>query len=336
MLSLLLITSCVGQKEIGSGYNVTITASQPNINIDEGESVKLRVKNLSIDVTDQAEIYYTANGEEIAVEGGIFTATESGEYSFSARYEGVEANGHAVVRAYNSDELTENFFRRNLVMKFTGTWCVNCPNMGNAIIEVEHAMPNRIVEMAVHSNDQLEVSEGATLVKDYNIFSLPTTLVELYNSTTTPSASGITKLVEEATSTNATSAGVRVATTLSGTSLDVEVGVKSNDQGNYKVAVALVTDNYNYAQTGADDPNYKQDKVLRFYLSAIYGDSVGVIEADSEATVKYEKIAIPAESLNSESRIIAYVISEESGKPVVINATECVIGDSIDYIYEIE
>ncbi|MFI3286146.1 MAG: Omp28-related outer membrane protein [Rikenellaceae bacterium] len=330
-----LLFSCVGQKEPASAFSVTISASQPNISVDEGESVKIRVKNHSIDVTDQAEVYYTEAGEEVAVEGGIFVATKSGEYTFSARYSGVEAEGHAVVRAYTNDELTSEFYRRNLVMKFTGTWCVNCPAMGVAITEVEHAMPNRIVEVSMHCYDELMVDESIKVATDNSFSVLPITFVDMSSNTSTSSASRIKALVEESISGNPTTSGVKVSTLINGSSLNVEVGVTSSQTNNYKLAVALVVDNYNYPQTGADSPDYKQNKVLRLYMSELYGDSLGSIEADKETTKSYT-VELPSEALTSESRVVAYVLNEVNGKYVVNNATECVIGESIDYMYEIK
>ncbi len=330
----LIATSCVGQPDDSSDLTLSISVSQPNICVDNSESVTLRVKCQSVDVTEQAEIYYTHQGEEVAVEGGEFTATAAGEYHFSARYDGLETTSYAVVEAYTTDQLTGEFFRRNLVMKFTGTWCVNCPYMGSMITEVEHSMPNRLVEMAVHWQDVLTVDEGNQLVSDYNIYSLPTALIDLYNSTTTASASIIEGLIESSTAANIADVGVRVSSKVNGSMVEVEVGAMANDAGSYKVAVALVVDNYQYTQTGADS-SYKQDKVLRYYLSALNGDSVDLSSAGSEATLNYSS-ELPTEALTSESRIIAYVISEQGDKAAVVNATECVIGEAIDYIYEVE
>ncbi|MFI3332336.1 MAG: Omp28-related outer membrane protein [Rikenellaceae bacterium] len=335
LLSLLAFTSsCVGQKEPASNFSVTISASQPNISVDNGESVRLSVKNHSIDVTDQAEIYYTQSGEEVLVEGGVFVATQSGEYTFGARYSGVESDGHAVVYAYTEDQLSTEFYRRNIVMKFTGTWCVNCPAMGTAITDVEHSMPNRIVEISMHCYDELTVSESTQVASDNSFSVLPITFVDMLSSTSTSSASIITSLINNSIDTNPTTAGVKIASEIDGSTLNVTVGVKSNTSNNYKIAVALVVDNYNYAQTGADDPNYKQNKVLRFYLSELYGDSLGTIAANGEIIRNYTAV-LPSEALESESRVVAYVLNEVNGKYIVNNASECVIGNSIDYMYEI-
>lgn len=337
LLTLMLTVACVGEKDPGAEYSVTISASQPNISVEDGESVQIRVKNHSVDVTEQAEIYYIAEGEEVLLDSdGVFVATESGEYSFGARYGGVEAEGHAVVRAYTADELTTEFYRRNVIMKFTGTWCVNCPKMGDAIIEVEHSMPNRIVEMAIHYSDVLSVDDGVSLYNNFGLISLPTAIVDFNGSTTTSSSSVLESLVSSSIESNPTASGIRLATSLSGTTLEVEAGVTASATANYKVALALVVDNYHYAQTGADDPNYKQNKVLRYYISDILGDSLGELTAGAAEMTKSYQVEVPSEALESESRVIAYVLNEVDGKFVINNATECEIGESIDYMYEIE
>ncbi|MFR9554669.1 MAG: hypothetical protein SNH56_01610, partial [Rikenellaceae bacterium] len=215
-LSLLVTASCVGQKDTASDYSLTISVSQPNVSIDEGESVQILVKNHSIDVTEQSEIFYTSGGEEITVPSGIFTATQSGEYSFSARYEGVETDTYAVVCAYTSDQLTDEYYRRNLVMKFTGTWCVNCPNMGDAITEAEHTLPNRIVEMALHISDVLKTDEGTQIASDNNFTVLPIAFIDMYSSTSQSSASTIISQISSSIEFNPTVAGVRIDSSLSG------------------------------------------------------------------------------------------------------------------------
>lgn len=335
IISATIICSCVGQKEPESDFSVTISASQPNISVESGESVTLRVKNFSVDVTDQSEVYYIENGEEVILSGGEFIASHSGEYPFRARYSGVDSKDYALVRAYTDDELTAEFYRRNLIMKFTGTWCVNCPAMGDAIESVKYSNSNRIIEMAIHCIDDLAVNEGSQLAADYSFTTLPVALVDMLYSTNLSSSSIIEALIENSIEENPTIGGVRIETSLDGINLNVEVGIKGGGSSNYRVAVALLIDNYNYEQTGADDPNYKQDNVLRFYISDLYGDVLDGLSLDAEIVKSYN-VSLPSEALLSESRVVAYLLNEINGSYIVNNVTECVIGNSINYMYEIE
>ncbi len=335
---LLLITSCVGQVEPEANPKVTIVASQPNLSIDNGETVKIRVKNYSVDVTDQADIYYLDEGEEVAVSYGEFTATQSGEYTLYARYNGYDSESSATVWAYTDSELSDTFFRRHIVMKFTGTWCVNCPSMGEAITEVEHEMPHRIVEMAVHNSDALAVDEGDLLVTYFKCSVLPTTIID-FDTSSKIVISSVTKIkegIENADSNYSTVSGVRLTTSIENSTLNIEAGVTATQENNYKLAVAVVMDNYQYSQTGASYANYKQDKVLRYYATDTFGDNLTSLIVGQEAVATFSE-TLPSEALTSECRVIAYVLSEQSdGSYIVNNATECIAGESIDYMYELK
>ncbi len=331
----LIATSCVGKVEPSDSDSITIEASKPQISVEEGESVTIKVKNWSDNISDQAEIYYTYAGEQTIVEGGVFTATEAGTYTFSARIDGEECDESVTITAYTADQLSDTFFRRHLVMKFTGTWCTNCPAMGDIITAIEHEMPFEIVEMAIHSNDELKIDEGEKIVADQNYIFLPTVVVDLdlENEITKTAKDLITSAISSSTTSNPTVAGLRIKSSVSGGKISIETGVTTSVAGDYKLAIAVVGDNYHYAQKGASSSNYRQNKVLRLYATDCYGDAI-TLTPNEESIFNYE-VAEPTD-VPGDMRIIAYLLSKQSdGTYLTNNSTECEVGDEINYIYEL-
>ena len=89
------------------------------------------VVNLSIQGNDGEirEGHITLTGED-----GVTTATIT-----------VEQIGSLVA------DYSRTFLRRSLVLRFTGTWCVNCPYMNQALEDAERNDPDHIVAMSMHN-----------------------------------------------------------------------------------------------------------------------------------------------------------------------------------------
>ncbi len=326
-LFLVSLISCVGKVEPLSEGRLLISAARPYISVAEGESLDINVYFNSENVTDEAQILL--NSEVVATP---FVATQRGEYTFTATYNGVESENHLTIRAYDDNELTDEFFRRNLVMKFTGTWCVNCPTMGSVIEEVEHQNPFRIVEIAMHSDDELSLSETDEMMNQYGFDVLPVVVTDLDKELVSmnKTAAAVLEQMNLSKSKNPVAAGVKLSTSLAGQQLSIGTSVKVSQSGNYKIGVAVIADGYAYAQSGAD-ALYRQNRVLKSCVTSLYGDSIGALSAGDEVTKDYT-VTLPSD-LPCECRVVAYVLNECNGAYLVNNITECIVGESIDYIY---
>lgn len=326
-LSLSALISCVGKVEPISEGKLIISAAQPYISVSQGESLDINVYFNSVDVTDQAQIFL--DSEPLTPP---FVASASGEYTLTATYDGFESENHLTIRAYDDSELTGEFFRRNLVMKFTGTWCVNCPTMGDAIEEVEHNNPFRIVEIAMHSDDELSLRETGVMMSEYGFDVLPVVVTDLDKGLISKSktASAVLEQIDLSSAKNPAVSSVKLSTSLEGQQLTIDASVKVSQAGNYKLGVVVIADGYAFAQSGAD-ASYRQNRVLKNIVTELYGDSIGALSAGDEITKNY--ITTLPSDLPGECRVVAYVLNECSGVYLVNNITECVAGKSIDYIY---
>ena len=337
ILAPLFIISCVGQVEPAGESQLTIEVSKPQISVAEGESVEIKVKNWGDNITDEAQIFYTYAGEKTALDASEFTASKAGEYTFTATYKDQECHQSVTVRAYTDDELTDTFFRRHLVMKLTGTWCVNCPMMGDVLTELEHKMPFELVEIAIHDDEELRIAAGKEFILANNYIFLPTVVVDMdtENEITKSSGELVSSAIANSANTNPTVSGVRISSKLNSNKVDIEVGVIATTAGDYKLAVALVADNYHYPQTGASSPLYKQNKVLRSVVSNLYGDSIDALSVNTECVKSYQ-MELPAD-LKGDCRVVAYLLNQTSnGQYRVNNVTECEVGHEIDYIYNLK
>lgn len=336
LLIALIFTACVGKVEPLADDNIIIEASKPQISVERGESLTIKVKNWSVDITEQATLYVTFGGEKKLLDTNEFVAPQAGNYTFSAELDGVEVPQKVIVVAYNDSELSNRFFRRHLVMKFTGTWCVNCPGMGDIITEIEHDRPFEIVEMAIHSQDEISVAVGERFITDFSYIFLPTVVVDMHadDEVTKNSKELVSNAISAAYDANPTVSGVRINSSIVDEKVEVEVGVIAQAAGDYKIAVALVADNYQFKQTGASSANYKQNKVLKSYATDAYGDKIDGLNVNEEKVLNYT-IDMPAD-LPGECRVIAYVLNETTdGAYRVNNVTECVVGEEIAYVYEL-
>ena len=127
--------SCVGQKD-DPAQEVRLVADLTALNVTAGEQATFTVFSGAEDVTADAEIRNVTDGT--VLEGNVFAPAEAGEWSFVASIDGTESEPLLISAIVIADE-GKDYFRRSLVLDFTGTWCVNCPKMEAAIEETMEA-----------------------------------------------------------------------------------------------------------------------------------------------------------------------------------------------------
>ena len=211
------------------------------------------------------------------------------------------------------------FFHRVLALEFTGTWCQYCPNMTDALIEAQQLRPYRLVDIAMHAFDEFSPSCADDLVSQFNVSSYPTMVLDMDASTSFQSklASIMTDYVDK------TSLQTACGIALSCADGRLTVKVKAAEEGEHKLAVAVVEDGLVAYQTGYGD-NYVNHAVLRRYLTPLAGESLGSLKAEEEAIRSYQV------TLEERQRIVAYVVKD--GKS--INALSCQDNETIPYTYE--
>ncbi len=343
--TLFMLTSCVGEvePELPASNLLTLVTDIPYANVDNGETITFRVKLdgvlLSKAVVDIVQL--DENDQETLLDGMTFTPAEVGTYRFKAKSFEYVTEDELEITAYDASQITNSFLHRHIVHKFTATWCTNCPAMGESLHAVSEAMPLQLIEIATHCNElagaaELEVSAGAELDALFSVKGTYPTIVLDYDATTKSTSTStvtITNTIESNNATYPVVSGVKIASVLDGTALSIEVAATVQEANDYRIGVLLVQDNYAYTQYGSTS-DYRQDYVLRGYLTDIEGDDLGTLAANSEIRRTYTT-QIEESALSAECRIVAFIYNKQTnGGYIVNNATQCVVGGDVPYLYE--
>ena len=178
LLAFLPVLSCVGQKD-DPAPELRLVADLTTLNVTEGERATFTVLLGAEDVTAYATIHNVTDGTDL--EGSVFAPAEAGEWTFVAAVDGQESESVTDTALVIAEE-GKAFFRRSLVLDFTGTWCVNCPKMDAAIEAAMEERPGRVVPVSVHclSIDPMYVKPlSDNLVKQFGVNAYPSAVVDL-------------------------------------------------------------------------------------------------------------------------------------------------------------
>lgn len=321
LLLLLPMLSCVGQKD-DPAQEVRLVADLTALNVTAGEQATFTVFSGAEDVTADAEIRNVTDGT--VLEGNVFAPAEAGEWTFVAEIDGTESEPLLISAIVIADE-GKDYFRRSLVLDFTGTWCVNCPMMEKAIEETMEARPGRVVPVSVHcmSIDPMYLKPtNDNLVKKFGVTGYPSAVVDLDpESLISKSASellmsNIDRLLEA----RGAAAGIRIESVLDGNDYIVKAEMKAVRDGDYTLSILVVEDGIVASQTGGSK-DHIHNNVLRSWKD---GDAqMGMKEGDT-AQLELSGTA------SGQSRFVAIV----TRNGLVDNVVTCAVGASADWQYE--
>ena len=316
--------SCVGQKD-DPALEVRLVADLTALNVTAGEQATFTVFSGAEDVTADAEIRNVTDGT--VLEGNVFAPTEAGEWTFVASIDGEESEPLVISAIVIADE-GKDFYRRSLVLEFTGTWCVNCPFMEEAIEQAMEARPGRIVPVSVHclSIDPMYVKPLCDdLVKRFETKNTcPQAVVDLdpESKFTDSSMDLLLKQVDRLLEARGPAAGIRIESVLDGENYSVKVEMKAVRDGDYTVSLLVLEDGIVAKQTGGSE-NYIHNNVLRSWTDCFTVN--GMKEGD---TAQYE---VPG-TASGQVRFVALVCRNG----IVDNVVTCAVGATVDYQYEEE
>lgn len=324
LLALVSALSCVGQKD-DPIPEPRLTADLTALNATAGETATFTVYSGAEDVTEYATIRNLTDGT--VLEGNVFAPAGEGEWTFVAEYEGLLSE-ELTVTAFVVAEEGKDFFRRSLVLDFTGTWCVNCPKMDAAIEEAMTARPGRIVPVSVHcmAVDPMYLKPTSdNLVKRFGVKAYPSAVVDLDPESliSTTSSELLLSHIDRLLESRGVSAGIRIESTLDGENLSVTVEAKAVQNGEYTLSIILLEDGIVAKQTGADDgENHVHNNILRQWKD---GEPVTLTENGTTT------LSLTA-TVSGKYRIVAVV----SRGGLVDNVVSCTAGASADYQFEEE
>ena len=320
LLCFLPMLSCVGQKDDPTP-ELRLVADLTAINVTAGEFATFTVYSGAEDVTAYAVIRNLTDGTTL--EGNVFAPAEAGEWSFFASLDGAVSEPVTVTALVISDE-GKDFFRRSLVLDFTGTWCVNCPKMEAAIEESMAARPGRIVPVSVHcmAVDPMYVKPlSDNLVKQFSVKAYPSAVVDLDPESliTTQSPELLLSHVDRLLEARGPAAGIRVESAVEGENYTLTAELKAVRDGAYTLAVLVLEDGTVAAQTGGTK-DYVHNNILRSWTE---GEPLTVKEGDTASGTF-------TGTVTAKSRFVVLVLRDG----LVDNVIGCAAGASVDWQYE--
>lgn len=330
-----LLGSCHGQTD--DEVEVQLVPSQTTINADGEQSVSFQVLYGASDVTVESNIYLTSH-PELGWSGNSFSTTEAGTYKFQAVYRD-QPSQEVEITALAVEKVESRFERHICVMDLTGTWCSFCPE-GYRKLNYYVTRPywKDVVHMlAIHDNtsgeDPMGLPLASTLLNDFKLVGFPSFITDLRDSgSLTDNVDDIEPSFERSEEQYPACSDVKIATSLSGTSLSVDVTLFAEMAGEWRTTVFLVEDGIVAPQADGSmiTEDYTHNHVARQLLSISWrGEGLGQLSAESEGSKSYT--ATLAEDWVAEKMYVMALAIDSDG--YVNNVAVCPLGESVDYKY---
>ncbi len=250
-----------------------------------------------VDVTAESTFYQSGTG--VAMSDNTFSTSVIGEYEFYASYGSELTDKISIYAGPTVGEIPADpaegsvaFYSRLLLVQFTGTGCTYCPYMIDAIDDVleDSVLGAKVEHVAVHtynSDDPLYGTSANNFKQCLGIVNYPTVLLnfdtDIYTWNNGSSAANYDKLYTLINSTYVESptAAVCASTSISGSILSANVGVKAAVEGEYRVGMLLLESGISAYQTGSGTiihNNGFRESAMRATSFDFSGSSVGELE----------------------------------------------------------
>lgn len=329
-----------------------ITLSLTNYSVEVNTPINFVVVDATgADVTSEANIFDKTN--DYVEVSNPFTPTADGEYEFYAVVGSSISNTIKVdvvpaVPALPEDPQPSNtsFHHRILLVDHTGTKCGFCPQMMQALKEVEEmeGMHEKYYEAMAHTYniDDPAFSAAAGAIKTYfGIIDYPSlTYNFVYEIQSSYNSNHIAQQIN-ALWKEAADAGIAATASLGAKSVVVNAEVKAAVANEYRITAWLLEDGIVAAQMNAsqDWMNTHNNAIRQAAsLDPISGFNLGAIEAGKCATQTLN-LAIKgagSNNWNRENLKVMLIVSAKNaaGKFEVANVVLCPVDGSVTYNYK--
>lgn len=232
-------------------------------------------------------------------------------------------------------------FTKKIVMeKYTGEWCVNCPDGAKRMKAVLDAFPGKSYGVEVHQNDWLELPQLALLRTHLGgIAGYPRASIDRVPATGTsaPNQDGLvvysrgnwmgmsTNLV-----TNSTDAGLAIKTTLTGNKLNINVfaAALKDLSSDTRLTVYILENNIVAKNQVGGSAGYTHQHVLRQVVSDGLGDKI-TLKAGEHVTKEYKDIDVSGfDKTNIQVLAFINVVGATSKDHQILNAQEVEAGST--------
>ena len=213
-----------------------------------GDTVDFTVYKGDVDVTANAIIRMKGSKTPCSPN---YKADKAGTRYFAAIYD-ESSTSYQPVRFYVPYRDEGEFFKRSLVLKFTGTWCAACPLMYRYLGEIEEERPGRTAVMAVHSGDVFAFDVSEQLVQDYQITSFPHAVFDCKTSVSN-NAAELNAALDDMLAEEPAICGIALRSAVEDGEAAVKVRIRVAQKDRFRLCCAVVEDGLRYDGGSSDD-----------------------------------------------------------------------------------
>lgn len=218
---------------------------------------------------------------------------------------------------------SREFWHRSLGMRFTATWCGYCPMMATSFKTAMTNYPDKIELVNLHaSSSNLAFSGTSRLASIFNVTGYPTGNVDyrkrIGNSDSDYTARLIVNAVKETENNYPTKTGISFTSSVTGSTLNLDIKLYIKEKGDYKVTAILLEDGIVGVQNGAGN-DYVHDRIARLSITDITGDGFST-SADYETVNKHYSAAIPSSLDKGNLHILVYVLKQYGSQTIIRTA----------------
>lgn len=217
----------------------------------------------------------------------------------------------------------KEFWHKSLGMGFTATWCGYCPNLATGFAKAVSQYPNKIEQLNLHpASSNLGFSGTSALSNIFNVTGYPTGMIDyrsrIGNYASDDAATLVVDAVKETEKNYPVKTGISFSSSVSGSTLNLNVKLYIKEKGDYKVTAVLLEDNIIGYQNGGGD-NYNHSSIARVAITDITGDAVSTSE-DNKTVSKNYTATIPSSCDKNNLRVLVYVLRQYGSQTIIRTA----------------
>lgn len=241
---------------------------------------------------------------------------------------------------------SKEFWHKSLAMRFTATWCGYCPNLATGFAKAVSQYPNKIEQLNLHpTSSNLGFSGTSALSNIFNVTGYPTGMIDyrsrIGNYASDYAATTVVDAVKETEQNYPVKTGISFSSSVSGSTLNLNVKFYIKEKGDYKVTAVLLEDNIIGYQNGGGS-SYNHSGIARVAFTDITGDEVSTSE-DNKTVSKNYTATIPSSCDKNNLRVLVYVLRQYGSQTIirtadygdyyVDNAISAAVGTTQDLVF---
>ena len=272
-------------------------------------------------------------------------------YVYEGQIDGLEKksipSSTEIIVVSNPEEWTgKEFWHKSLAMRFTATWCGYCPNLATGFALAASQYPNKIEQLNLHpTSSNLGFSGTDAMMNIFNVTGYPTGMIDyrskIGNYVSDYAATLVVDAVKETEKNYPVKTGISFSSSVSGSTVNLNVKLYIKEKGDYKVTAVLLEDNIIGYQNGGGD-SYNHSNIARVAFSDITGDAVSTSE-DNKTVSKSYTATIPSSYDKNNLRVLVYVLRQYGSQKIirtadygdyyVDNAVSAAVGTTQDLVF---